>query len=111
MRVIPIQTSNQRPQIKPISFKSTSSSEASLSLQNSDNTQFKKNLKDAAALDAVQSNMVTALFSKIGKALNPAWNAFKKYTKDFLIPRPFIADYNNNGDIADELVAVAPYMM
>lgn len=69
MRVIPIQTYTNTKPTQPISFKSTSSDEASLSVQNPDKTQFKESMKAAMKADAVLTNPIEALVRKIGSAI------------------------------------------
>lgn len=55
---------------KPISFKSSSSSEAALSIQNPDVAQFERNFKGTVKADAVQSNPVKAIAYKVLRAFN-----------------------------------------
>lgn len=60
---------NNKNVYKP-SFKSSSSSEAVLSLQNPDLTQFERNFKGSMDSDAVQSNPIKAFGYKLKRVLN-----------------------------------------
>jgi len=70
MRINSIQTNLNNRYNKPISFQSTSSNEAVLSIQNPDTTQFKRNMQRTIDADAVLSNPITAFVGKLGKTMN-----------------------------------------
>lgn len=105
MKVIPVQTYSNRKPIKTISFKNNSPSEVSSPVKTSDDVQFTKNL-NATKLDP-------ALYNPIGEGLKKLGKIGKKVGEqvmDFFVPRSMVSDYNHNGDITDELVAMAPFM-
>ena len=61
---------NTNNSYKHVYFKSSASSQAVLSLQNPDSTEFEKNFKGSTKADAVQSNPIKAFGYKLKRVLN-----------------------------------------
>ena len=70
MRINSIQTNLNTKYSRPISFTSTSSNEAVLSIQNPDTTQFKRNMQRTIDADAVLTNPIKAFVGKLGKTMD-----------------------------------------
>lgn len=69
MRINSIQT-NRINGYRPITFTSTPSNEAVLSIQNPDTTQFKRNMQRTLDSDAVQTNPAKAFVGKLQRSLD-----------------------------------------
>ena len=98
MRINSIQT-NRNTNYRPISFKSTSSNEAVLSIQNPDSTQFKRNMQRTIDSDAVLSNPVTALAGKLRRSM------------DMFFKPNFKNDYNYTDKDISQLIEERQYYL
>jgi len=98
MRINSIQTNTNR-NYKQLSFRSTSSNEAVLSIQNPDSTQFKRNMQRTVDSDAVQSNPVKALFGKLSKSV------------DVLFRPPLKTDYSYTDPDLSQLIEERRYYL